>query len=135
MVTVFYLLPFGCKFFTNPNSNLFFYPNSNLSLLIVYSPSTSSSTSINKAKYFCAFIKRDKLRYLNTPLTVSLTKQIELLKFLNQLVYFDENNNNKQTNKTCYHWLNMQIVKFRDTRNLEIVVGSHEHPILPAFQS
>ena len=52
-----------------------------------------------------------------------------------QLVYFDKNNNNKQTNKTCYHWLDMQIVKFRDTRNLEIVVGSHEHPILPAFQS
>ena len=100
--------------YTDPKSNpffcVFFYSNSNLSLLIVYSSSTSSSTSINKAKHFFAFIKRDKLRYLKTPLTVTLTKRIELLKFLNQSVCFDENNNNKQTNKTCYHWLDMQIV-------------------------
>ena len=53
-----------------------------------------------------------KFRYLKTPLTVTLTKRIELLKFLNQSVCFDKNNNNKQTNKTCYHWLDMQIVNW-----------------------
>ena len=41
----------------------------------------------------------------------------------------------QQTDKQDLLSLVWQIVKLHDTRNLEIVVGSCEHPILPAFQS
>ena len=81
---------------------------------------------------FLKSLKRYKIKYLKIPPTVTLSKRIELLKFLNQSVCFDKN---KQTDKQDLLWLVRQIVKFREPWNLEIVVGSGEYPILPAFQS